>query len=51
MDAMEINKFLCRLRALQSLCRINHEIAALLFICGQDGRNNKGSMSVFKVKY
>lgn len=50
-DALDRNRFLHRLSSLQSLCRDKQEISSLLFICGQDGRNNKGSMSVLKVCY
>lgn len=53
MVAIEINKFLSRLQSLQRLCS-NTDPAypkALLFVLGQDGRNNRGSITVLKYLY
>lgn len=49
---VEINtsSFLSRLNGLQKLCSDLDEKfpLGLLFICGQDGRNNRGSSSILK---
>ena len=47
---IERNNFLNRLSALQRLCS-DHDSnypSALLFVPGQDGRNNRGSITVLK---
>lgn len=41
--------FLCRLRSLQRLCGVSEGLpGGLLFVGGQDGRHNKGSLAMFK---
>ncbi len=49
-NELQTTAFLQRLRSLQNLCSgINPNFpAALLFVCGQDGRNNRGSSSILK---
>jgi hypothetical protein len=49
-NCLDRNNFLNRLSALQRLCSDHDKNypAALLFVPGQDGRNNKGSITVLK---
>ena len=50
LDELKINSFLQRLKSLQRLCSYSDPNfpVSLLFVAGQDGRNNKGSISVIK---
>jgi hypothetical protein len=50
MDVIEQNKIAARFLNLQKLCsdEDSNYPKALLFILGQDGRNNKGSITMFK---
>lgn len=50
MAELKTISFLQRIQSLQRLCSSsdpNYPVA-LLFVCGQDGRNNKGSFSILK---
>ncbi len=49
-NEIQINAFLQRLNSLQRLCSSsspNYPVG-LLFVCGQDGRNNKSSLAIIK---
>lgn len=50
LDLLERSSFLNRISSLQRLCSENDKNfpKALLFIPGQDGRNNKGSVTILK---
>ena len=49
-DEIKVNSFLQRLSSLQRLCSYSDPNfpVSLLFVCGQDGRNNKGSLTILK---